>query len=159
MLEVLQGLIQQHGQEAVVNNPAVPNSQNNAVMQEVMSGILGGMGNQAASNGGIGSLLGMLGGGGNAGMGSNPIVGAISQQVVGNLMQKFGLSNSAASGVVASMIPAVLGSLMSKANDPNDSSVDAGSIGNLIGLLGGGNQQQAGGMGGLGNILSGIFGK
>ena len=136
MLEVLQGLIQQAGQSAVVENTEVPNEHNEGVMGEVMQGLLGGLTNQAQSQGGLGSLLGMLTGGGNSQGGgslmSNPIVGSIAQSVIGNIMSKFGLSNSAASGVVGSMIPQVLGGLINKANDPADSSVDTGSIMNVL---------------------------
>lgn len=133
MLEVLQGLIQQAGQSAVVNNPEVPNEHNEGVMSEVMQGLLGGLTNQATSQGGLGSLIGLLGGqqqGGN--LMNNPIVGGIAQSVVGNLMEKFGLSNSAAAGVVGNMLPSVLGNLISKTNDPNDSSVDMGGIMNVL---------------------------
>lgn len=134
MLEVLQGLIQQHGQGAVINNPQVPNEHNEGVMSEVMQGLMGGLSNQANSQGGLGSLLGLLGGGtGNGGnLMSNPIVGSIAQSVVGNLMEKFGLSNSAAAGVVGNMLPSVLGGLISKTNDPNDDSIDTGSIMNVL---------------------------
>lgn len=133
MLEVLQGLIQQSGQSAVINNPEVPNEHNEGVMSEVMQGLLGGLSNQATSQGGLGSLIGLLGGqqqGGN--LMNNPIVGSIAQSVVGNLMEKFGLSNSAAAGVVGNMLPSVLGNLISKTNDPDDSSVDMGGIMNVL---------------------------
>ena len=49
MLEVLQGLIQQAGQGAVVQNPEVPNEHNEGVMGEVMQGLMGGLSNQANS--------------------------------------------------------------------------------------------------------------
>jgi hypothetical protein len=135
MLEVLQNLIKEHGQSAVVDNPEVPNEHNEGVMSEVMQGLMGGLSNQANSQGGLGSLLGLLGGGsGNQGGGlmSNPIVGAISQSVVGNVMSKFGLSNGVAQSVVGSMLPSVLGGLINKSNDPNDSSVDMGGIMNVL---------------------------
>lgn len=137
MLEVLQGLIQQAGQGAVVQNPEVPNEHNEGVMGEVMQGLMGGLSNQANSQGGLGSLIGLLGGGaGNGGnLMSNPIVGSIAQSVIGNLMEKFGLSNSAAAGVVGSMLPSVLGGLISKTNDPNDDSID---MGGLMGSITGG---------------------
>lgn len=137
MLEVLQGLIQQAGQGAVVQNPEVPNEHNEGVMGEVMQGLMGGLSNQANSQGGIGSLIGLLGGGtGNSGnLMSNPIVGNIAQSVIGNLMGKFGLSNSAASDVVGNMLPSVLGNLINKTNDPNDNSID---LGGLMGSITGG---------------------
>jgi Bacterial protein of unknown function (DUF937) len=137
MLEVLQGLIQQHGQSAVIDNPQVPNQHNEDVMSEVMSGLMGGLSNQANAQGGLGSLLGLLGGGAGNGGGlmSNPIVGGIAQSVISNLMGKFGLSNSAAAGVVGSMLPSVLGGLINKTNDPNDDSID---MGGLMGAITGG---------------------
>ncbi len=137
MLEVLQGLIQQAGQGAVVQNPEVPNEHNEGVMGEVMQGLMGGLSNQANSQGGLGSLIGLLGGSaGNGGnLMSNPIVGSIAQSVVGNLMEKFGLSNSAAAGVVGSMLPSVLEGLINKTNDPNDDSID---MGGLMGSITGG---------------------
>ena len=98
---------------------------------------MGGLSNQANSQGGLGSLIGLLGGGaGNGGsLMSNPIVGSIAQSVVGNLMEKFGLSNSAAAGVVGNMLPSVLGGLINKTNDPNDDSID---LGGLMGSITGG---------------------
>jgi Bacterial protein of unknown function (DUF937) len=136
MLEVLQGLIQQAGQTAVVENSEVPNEHNEGVMGEVMQGLLGGLTNQANSQGGLGSILGMLTGGGNSNQGgslmNNPMVAGIAQNIIGSIMAKFGLSNSAASGVVASMLPSVLGGLINKSNDPTDNSVDTGSIMNVL---------------------------
>jgi Bacterial protein of unknown function (DUF937) len=136
MLEVLQGLIQQAGQTAVVENTEVPNEHNEGVMGEVMQGLLGGLTNQANSQGGLGSILGMLTGGGNSNQGgnlmSNPLVAGIAQNIIGSIMSKFGLSNGAASGVVANMLPSVLGGLINKSNDPADSSVDIGSIMNVL---------------------------
>ncbi|WP_305951719.1 DUF937 domain-containing protein [Emticicia oligotrophica] len=135
MLEVLQGLIQQAGQSAVIQNPQVPNEHNEGVMDEVMQGLLGGLSNQANSQGGLGSLIGLLGNGSSGNLMSNPIVGNIAQSVVGNLMEKFGLSNSAAASVVGNMLPSVLGTLIDKTNDPNDSSID---LGGLMGTITGG---------------------
>jgi hypothetical protein len=135
MLDILQGLIQQAGKTAVVENTEVPNEHNEGVMGEVMQGLIGGLTNQANSQGGLGSLLGLLGGqsqSSGSGLMSNPIVAGIAQSVIGNIMSKFGLSNSAASGVVSSMLPSVLGGLISKTNDPNDSSVDLGGIMNVL---------------------------
>ena len=102
-----------------------------------MQGLMGGLSNQANSQGGLGSLIGLLGGGaGNSGnLMSNPIVGNIAQSVIGNLMGKFGLSNSAASDVVGNMLPSVLGNLIDKTNDPNDNSID---LGGLMGSITGG---------------------
>jgi Bacterial protein of unknown function (DUF937) len=175
MLEQLMGLIQDHSQDAIVNNPAIPNEHNNDAMQTILGAITGGMQQQAQSGaGGMAGLAGLLGGqagNGGGGLMSNPIVAGIAQQAIGGLMAKFGMGNGAASGIVSQVLPGVLGSMISKTNDPQDSSfnmtdimgvmadgkVDMGDIMNIAGKFMGGGQQQQGG-GGLGGLLGGLFG-
>jgi hypothetical protein len=175
MLEQLMGLIQDHSQDAIVNNPAIPNEHNNDAMQTILGAITGGMQQQAQSGqGGLAGLAGLLGGqagNGGAGLMSNPIVAGIAQQAIGGLMQKFGMGNGAAAGIVSQVLPGVLGSMISKTNDPNDNSfnmsdimgvmadgkVDMNDVMNIAGkFMGGG--QQGGGAGGLGGLLGGLFG-
>jgi hypothetical protein len=102
MLEQLMGLIQDHSQDAIVNNPAIPNEHNNDAMQTILGAITGGMQQQAqGGQGGLAGLAGLLGGqagNGGAGLMSNPIVAGIAQQAIGGLMQKFGMGNGAAAG-------------------------------------------------------------
>lgn len=134
--DILQGLIKQAGQSAVVENNEVPNEQNENVMSEIMSGLMGGLSNQANAQGGVGSLLGLLGNSSNAQQSSslmnNPMVASIAQNIIGNIMQKFGMNSNVASGIVANMLPSVLGGLISKTNDPQDSSIDMGGIMNVL---------------------------
>lgn len=128
MLETLFNLVKQNAGDAIINNPAIPNEHNDSAMQTVMSSVMGGL-QQQAGGGNLGGLMSLLGGGqGAGGLGSNPIVGGMVQSAVGGLMQKFGISNSAAAGIASSLIPMVMSQLINKANDPNDSSVDVGSI-------------------------------
>jgi hypothetical protein len=152
MLEQLMGLIKDHSQDAVVNNPAVPNQHNEGVQQEILSSIMGGLQNQAqgaGAGGGLGALMGLLSGQGGQGgsLMNNPIVGGIAQNAIGGLMSKFGLSNSAAGGIISSVLPSVLGSMISKTSNPQDSSMDFGGI--LSGLMGGQQAQQAQQQGGF----------
>jgi len=175
MLEQLMGLIQDHSQDAIVNNPAIPNEHNNDAMQTILGAITGGMQQQAqGGQGGLAGLAGLLGGqagNGGAGLMSNPIVAGIAQQAIGGLMQKFGMGNGAAAGIVSQVLPGVLGSMISKTNDPNDNSfnmtdimgvmadgkVDMSDVMNIAGkFMGGG--QQGGAAGGLGGLLGGLFG-
>lgn len=176
MLEQLMGLIQHNSQEAIVNNPAIPNEQNNSAMQTIMGAITGGMQQQAQSGqGGMAGLAGLLGGqSGTSGGGlmSNPIVAGIAQNAISGLMAKFGMGNNAASGIVSQVLPGVMGSMISKTNDPHDSSfnmtdimgvmadgkVDMSDIMNIASKFMGGGQQQAQGGGGLGGLLGGLFG-
>ncbi|MEZ4904702.1 MAG: hypothetical protein R2822_24615 [Spirosomataceae bacterium] len=65
---------------------------------------------------------------------NNPIVAGIAQNAIGGLMQKFGMSNGAAGNVIAQVLPGVLGSMISKTSNPNDSSIDfSGIMGSLMG--------------------------
>ncbi|MFC0182865.1 hypothetical protein SAMN04515674_10884 [Pseudarcicella hirudinis] len=171
MLEQLMGLIQDHSQDAIVNNPAIPNQHNDSAMQTILGAITGGLQQQAqGGQGGLSNVIGLLGGqGGQAGSGilSNPLVSGIAQNAIGGLMQKFGLDSSAASGIVSQVLPGVMNSLITKTNDPNDNSFDMGTIMNVLGdgkidmndvstiagkFMGGGQQ------GGLGGLLGGLFG-
>ncbi|WP_149243722.1 hypothetical protein [Dyadobacter sp. 32] len=143
MLEQLLGLIEQNSQEAIVQNPAIPNSQNEEVMQTLLGSITGGLQNQAQS-GNIQGLLGLLSGNSGTssnGLMNNPIVSSIATNAINAIMQKFGINSSAASGIVASVLPGVIGSLISKVSNSNDSSLDFNSV--LGGLLGGGTNQAA----------------
>ena len=94
MLEQLMGLIQDHSQEAIVKNPAIPNQHNNDAMQTVLQSVMGGLQNEA-QGGNVGGLMGLLSGqsGQGGSLMNNPIVAGIAQNAIGSLMEKFGLSN------------------------------------------------------------------
>ncbi|MBS7253089.1 tautomerase family protein [Flavobacterium branchiicola] len=126
MFEQLTQLVQQYGGDAVVNNTAVPNEHNEAVINETSSSIFSGL-QKIASEGGTEQLAGLFNGTSSIDS-SNPVVQQITQQLSGTLGEKFGLSGSAASGVAASMIPQVLNSLVNKAKDPNDGSFQISDI-------------------------------
>ncbi len=139
------GLIQDHSQEAIVKNPAVPNQQNSEVMQTLMGSIMGGM-QQEAQSGNVSGLMGLLSGNaatqGSSGLMNNPIVAGIASNAIKSIMEKFGMSNSTAGNIVASVLPGVLSSFINKTSNPNDNSLDFNSI--LGGLLGGGANASAG---------------
>ncbi|HEY4874835.1 MAG TPA: hypothetical protein VIH86_04630 [Puia sp.] len=119
MLENLINLIEQHAGTAVINNPAVPNEQNNAVISEAGNSIVGTLKNMV-SQGNIQDVMNLFHNSGN--VSSNPATQNITGNFVQSLMDKFGLNQTAASGVASNLIPNVLQSLVSKTNDPNDSS-------------------------------------
>lgn len=134
MFEQLTALVQHYGHEAVVKNDAVPNEQNEAVLDEANSSILSGL-KQMASGDNMGQLAGLLNGSSPIDS-SNPVVQQLTQQLTGNLGEKFGLDNDAASGISGNLIPKVLGSLVGKAKDPNDSSFE---VSDLVNAISGGN--------------------
>ena|SRR5436190_17066528 len=151
MLESLFNLIKEQGADVVINNPEIPNEQNNAVLasathsvveefqgvlaggglQNIMS-LFGGGGNNAATGGGIGSLV------------NNPIVGNIIRSFTNKLTNQHGIAPSQAGSIAQSLIPGVISSLIGKTNNPDDSSFDINSI---IGSLTGGSGVNAGGGG------------
>ncbi|MCE7068556.1 hypothetical protein [Dyadobacter sp. CY326] len=136
MLEQLQSLIRENSQQAVVENPEIPNEHNEDVMHTLRESITGDLQNEAQS-GNVNGISGLLSGSQGLSGGSlmnNPIVASMATNAIGALMRKFGLSNQAAGGVVGSVLPGVLGGLIGKVNNPNDSSLDLGSV--LGGLLG-----------------------
>ncbi len=141
MFEQLTELVKQFGGDAVVNNTAVPNEQNEAVMNEASSSILDGLKGMVA-NGNVADLAGLFQGN-NASDASNPAVQQLTEKLSGSLGEKFGLDSDTASGVAGSLIPKVLGSLIGKAKDPNDSSFQ---ISDIIGAISGENSQTSGGI-------------
>ena len=142
MLENLINLVKENAGDAIINNPAIPNEQNDDAIATTAGGIMDGLKNQLSS-GRLESITGMFQQGGN--VANNPAMSGISQNVVGQLMQKFGLDSGAAGGIVASLLPTVMGKLVNKTNDPNDSSFDLGGI-----------MSSLGGSGGIGCMLGGL---
>lgn len=185
MLDQLTQLAQQFGVETVINNPAVPNEKNEAVINEASSSVITGLQKMVAE--GDLSQLASLFQGDNAKDSSNPAVQKLTQQLAGNLNKKLGIDNSAAAGVATSIIPKILASLVGKAKDPNDSSFEISDIlsaisgGNNAGIMdaiskyggqfgldqnGDGKVDMSDAMdavtkkgGGIGGMLSGLFGK
>ncbi|MEO6833593.1 MAG: hypothetical protein ABI378_13420 [Chitinophagaceae bacterium] len=135
MFEELMNLVKQAGQQSVVENPAVPNEHNDAVMQEASTSIFGGLQNILQS-GGPGALKSLFEGV-QSGDNNHPAVQQVANQFSGNLMEKFGLDSGAAKALAMSLIPSVLGKLM---NHSQNAAPDSGfSITNILGsLMGGG---------------------
>lgn len=149
MLKNLLDLIQENAGEAIINNPAVPNEKNNAVIQTATNSLFKAL-QGSAKTGGINSIKDLLQGGGD--VASSPVVNNLSASVAGDLMKKFGLDKGAANGIVAMLIPVVMSKLAKKTNDPNDNSFDLDGI---IGAIAG----NKGKMGGLLGSLKGLLGR
>ena len=145
MLENLINLVKENAKQAIIDNPAIPNEQNDAACETAATSIFGSLKNMV-SNGGLESVTQLFS---NNGENQSSAVNEISGNVAGELMNKFGLENSAANGIVQSLIPTVMGQLTSKTNDPNDNSFDLKSI---IGSLTGGED------GGILGKLKGLVG-
>lgn len=146
MLEQIASLVKEFGQKTVVDNPDVPNSQNNAVLAEATNTITGGLQNMLAG-GGLQDILSLFTGGGGqsnnqqsggiTGLLKNPIVAMMVGHLVSRLISKFNMSPSQASSVSSSLIPSVLNGLVTRTTS-NDPSNDAFDLNDLIGSLTGG---------------------
>ncbi len=147
MLENLIQLVKENAGDAIINNPDVPNEQNDAAIEATAGSIFDSLKNQVASGGGMDMITNLFKGDQPAS--ANALAGGISGDVVSALMKKPGISESVAAGIISSILPKVMDSLKSKTNDPNDSSIDLQSI---IGSLAGGET------GGLVNKVKGMFG-
>ena len=130
MFEQLSELVNQFGNETVVNNNSIPNEQNEAVLSEANSSIMDGLKGMVA-DGNVSDLFHLFQD--NTSIdNSNPVVQQLTQKLSGNLGQKFGLSSEASSGVASDLIPKVLGSLIGNAKNPNHKGFEISDIINSI---------------------------
>ncbi len=159
MLDSIINLVREHAGDAIVNNPAIPNDQNEAVTAEAGNSILEGLKNMI-SQGQAQDVLSLLSHP-SGDFQSHPAVQNISAGFIQNLVSKFGIDPAAASGAASNLIPTVLQHLVSKTNDTTDSSF---SLENIAGQLTGGQGLQGllgslgqGGGAGVMDKLKGLF--
>lgn len=150
MLENLINLVKEQANDAIINNPAIPNDRNEEAIAETSNGIAGGLQNVLAS-GGLKDILKLFSGQEQANN-SNPVVQNVSGNVIQNLMNKFNLDQQTAGGIAGNLIPSVLQKLVGKTNDPNDNSFD---IQGIFNQLSGGQSQSVDIQGLLGKFTQG----
>jgi hypothetical protein len=128
MLNQLLQLVQQHGQEMVVNNPVIPNAKNNQVLADATQTVAEGL-QTAVGSGGIDQITSLFQGqGGLSGIMQHPLVGNLVAQFQDKLSNQHGIAGGDASQIAGNLIPNVLQQFVQKTNDPNDSSLDFNSI-------------------------------
>jgi hypothetical protein len=172
MLDELFKLVTSESQEQIINNPQVPNEQNEAAIQTTTDSIFQSLQGQVNQGNGA-DVLSLLGGQSN--MQGNPLMGNLTSNVTNSLMDKLGVDSPVAKQIAAALVPVVISKLVSRTNDNNDNSFDLNSIfgsltngksngmnmNNLLGQLSGGqqnnqgNQEQGGDLGSIFNMLSG----
>ncbi len=144
-------------------NQTLPSAQKDDIAAEATNTVASGMRNMVAG-GGLESLVSMFSKGGEQKSGnsllSNPIVSMMVGHFTEKLMSKFNLNSGEASNVASTMIPDVIGNLVNKTNDPNNSSF---SLESLLNSITGGKvaevaPQQGNSGGGLQDILSQLTG-
>lgn len=152
MLDQLLQLVKEQAQEPVINNPSVPNEQNEAVISAATSSITSGLQEELA-NGNTSQVLGLLSGKSNPADQDNPVVNKISGNFMDTLLQKFNLDGGTAKQLTATLIPTVLGSLVNKTNDPGNSSF---SLQGILNSLTGGKAEGLNLQGILGKLSGGL---
>ena len=173
MLREIFDLIKGNATETVINNPAVPDEQNDAVVAEATNTVASGLRNIVAG-GGLQNLLALFAGGQKQGSSlmSNPIINMMVGHFAGKLMSKFNMGGGQANQVANSLIPDALSSLINKTNEGSNgfslegllNSITGGKVTeqqdtggfNLQDLVSqfGGAQQAPAGRGGLMDVLS-----
>ncbi len=150
MLKELFDLVKGEATDTVINNPDVPNEYNDGVVAEATNTVASGFRNLVAG-GGVQSLSSLFGGGSNKkSLLSNPIVSMMMGHFASKLMNKFNMNSSRANDLSGHLIPNVLGSLINKSNDPNNSTF---SLEKLLASITGGKSESLGG-GGIGDLLN-----
>ncbi|MGQ0737845.1 MAG: hypothetical protein ACT4OJ_02190 [Bacteroidota bacterium] len=151
MLDQLFNIVKQLGQDAVVNNPDVPNEYNQDVMADATKTIASGFQNVMAG-GGFQNILDLFKGGNSGGSNSaggiggllkNPIVTMMIGYFISKLVSKYKMSPSAASSVANNIIPHSINDLIRQTNDPGN---EKATLDNFVGALVGGagaEEQQA----------------
>ena len=156
MLKELFDLVKGEATETVINNPDVPNQYNNDVVAEATNTVASGLRNLVAG-GGTQNVLSLFGGNTNKkSLLSNPIVSMMMGHFASKLMNKFRMGPSQANNLSGNLIPNVLGQLINKSNDRNDSSFSLEKL--LASITGGRSNEvtsQSGGLGGLLNQFNG----
>ena len=151
MLENLFNLVKENSSYAVINNPAIPNEKNDEVVADATHSVAEGL-QGILAGGGLQKLLSMFSTNNNAessGLLSNPIVGNIISSFKNKLSDNYNVSGTEADNISNGLIPNVIGSLINKTNNPNDSSF---SIGSIMNSLTGTSQNGSGG--GIGEMVS-----
>jgi len=131
MFDQLMNLVKQYSGDAVINNPDVPNEQNDAVMSTASGSIMDTL-KGMMSGGGAASVLNLFSQNSNEDVTNHPVTQNVSSNLVTTLMNKFGFDSNKASGIVSSLIPMVMSKLVSKTNDSNDNSFDLQGIFNSL---------------------------
>ena len=135
MLEELFNLVKNSAGDAVINNPDVPNEQNNEVVAEATNTVASGLRNMVAG-GGLESIISLFNNKGQQSNGNNllnnPIVNMMIGHFAGKLTNKYNVGGAQANNVAKNLIPDVISNLINKTNDPNNSTFSLEGLLNSI---------------------------
>jgi len=113
MIQEILKLVRENSQELIVNNPAIPNEQNESAVALVADTLLGGIKSMASNPTAISGLL-------NGAEGSG-LMQQIMSSAVSRMSSELKLSPEIANTVLSQLLPKVMASFGSKLADPNNS--------------------------------------
>jgi hypothetical protein len=125
MLDQLINLVKENAGSVINNNPAIPADKKEEAAAVAGSSIAGSL-QDMISKGGIKEVLNLFSG--KADVNDNPVTQHASSTLTDNLSSKLGIPSAEAGSLASSIIPSVLGKLVNKTNDPNDSSFNIQDI-------------------------------
>ena|ERR1041385_2260267 len=129
MLEQLLNAVKTNATDLIVNNSAVPNQHNDAVIHEAAQITASGL-KQAATSGSLQNLLTMFSnnGGSIASLAQNPVVKNIVSNLATKLSNHYGVSATNAQNLAGSLIPQVMNHFGQTVTNPADNSIDINSL-------------------------------
>ena len=169
MLEKLNQLVKENAQDAIVNNPDIPNERNEEAVSAASGSIMDAL-KQQVSSGNVSELVNMFKGGGDTS--GNAVVQNASSGFTAKLAG-MGVNMDSAKSIAASLIPMLMAKFANKTKDPNDKSFDIQDIlsqvsgpdgkfqlSDLTNMFGGQDQPKGGAddkTGGMMDKLKGLF--
>lgn len=140
MLDGIIDLVKDQVLGAITNNADVPADKKDAAVETTTSAVVDGLKDQLTPDN-LSNVLGMFSG---SSANGNNLASGLQSSVVSALSEKVGLSPSIANSIASTVIPAIMGLIANKNDDPNDSfnleslvkSVTGKKGGGILGTLG-----------------------
>lgn len=122
--QIMQQLIQQSGQQSVIENPEVPNEHNDGVIKEAGAAIMSSLGD-LTEKGQVNEVL--------ASPEGHPAVQQIQGNFATSIIEKFGINPGTASNIASTLIPTILSAINGKTGGMDLQSI-LQSMGGMSGL-------------------------
>lgn len=117
MLDSIIDLVKNEALSAITNNSGVPADKKDAAIETTTSSIVDGLKNQLTPDN-LSNIISLVGGGSGS---SDSLSGSLENSVVSALSQKVDLNANVAKSIASVVIPAIMGLIAKKNDDPNDS--------------------------------------
>lgn len=117
MMDKIKSIVREFSDDAIINNPAIPNDKNEQAIDTTATSLVNHL-KAEAQTGNTNSLLEMLRKDDDPAL--NPSVNRVSTGVAADLVKSLGIDNGAATGIVNKIIPPIISTVRNKAKDPND---------------------------------------